>query len=152
MKRLLLLLWALSAATPALAKPKFCFTRAEISSDQIIRHGVYLREAALRCNDYEPGSWAAWKAIDDKFGTRFRSERTKRENAFKREFPDTWLKDVTTFDAKLVTFDRNLPFNDAFCADIKELLDNVQKKGWGELTTQSKKIRDQARMEFKPCD
>ena len=142
----------MTLTAPAWAKPKGCFTRAEISSDQIIRHGVYLREAALRCNDYEPGSWAEWKQIDNKFGTKFRAERTRREGGFKREFPDSWLKDVTTFDAKLVTFDRNLPYNDAFCADIKDLLDNIQKKGWGEFTAQSKKIRDQARMEFVPCD
>ena len=76
----------------------------------------------------------------------------KREAAFKREFPDSWLKDVTTFDAKLVTFDRNLPYNDAFCEDIKDLLDGLKKGGWGAFTKQSKKVRDQARMEFKPCD
>ena len=152
MRTMLTLILVLALAAPADAKPKGCFTRAEISSDQIVRHGVYLREAADRCNDYEPGSWKVWKDLDDKFGVRFRSERSRRESAFKREFPDSWKQNVTTFDAKLVTFDRNLPYNDAFCADIKELLDNAQKKGWGEFTKQSKKIRDQARMEFKPCD
>ena len=146
------LLVALCVSAPAWAKPKGCFTKAEISSDQVIRHGVYLREAADRCNSYQPGSWVEWKAFDTAFGVQLRAERSKREAAFKREFPDSWLKDVTTFDAKLVTFDRNLPYNVAFCEDIKDLLDGLKKGGWGAFTKQSKKVRDQARMEFKPCD
>ena len=151
MKRSLIFLLALTVSSPALAKAKLCFTPAEEASDMIIRHGVYLREASSRCNDYQPGSKDEWKAFDQQFGARLRAERTRREAAFKREFPDSWLKDVTTFDAKLVTFDRNLPFNDAFCSDIKDLLDAIKQKGWGEFVKQSKKIRDQARMEVKPC-
>ena len=142
---------ALLATTPAWAKPKLCMTPAEMSADLIIRHGVYLREAADRCNSYQPGTRALWKSFDEKFGTRLRGERTKREGAFKREFPDTWLKNVTTFDAKLVTFDRNLPYNEPFCSNIKDLLDEITQRGWGAFATQSKKVRDEARMEFIPC-
>jgi len=139
-------------AFPAWAKPKGCFSKSEISSDLIIRHGVFLREASDRCNDYQPGSKGVWKQFYDSFGARFKSERDRRENAFKREFPETWKRAVTTFDARMVTFDRNLPYTDAFCQDVRDLLDDNQKKGWGSFVKQSKIVRDESTLDFKPCD
>ncbi len=144
----LMLVWAF----PVWAKPKNCFSRVELSSDLIIRHGVFLREAADRCNGYQPGSKDIWKHFDQTFGTKLKSERTKRENAFKREFPDTWVRVVTTFDARMVTFDRNLPYTDAFCEDVRDMLDDNAKKGWGSFVKQSKVVRDESILDFKPCD
>ena len=152
MIRALILLMVLFGAAPAGAKPKGCLTKAEVASDLIIRHGVFLREASDRCSAYEPGALPQWKQFEQSFGPRFKAERTRRENAFKREFPKTWLQVVTTFDAKMVTFDRNIPITDAFCADIQSLLDDNKKGGWGSVVKQSKVIRDESRMELKPCD
>jgi hypothetical protein len=152
MRRLIFAALMICIAMPVAAKPKRCLTKSEISSDLIIRHGVFLREASDRCDSYQPGSNDIWKKFDETFGTKLKAERTKRENAFKREFPDTWFQVVTTFDARMVTFDRNLPFTDAFCQDVRDLLEDNQSKGWGNFVKQSKVIRDKATLDFKPCD
>ena len=143
---------ALALVGAAQAKPKGCFSKPEISSDLIVRHGVFLRELSKLCEGFEAGGAQEWLDFDTAFGTRLKGERTRRESAFKREFPDSWLKVVTTFDARMVTFDRNLPVNDAFCADVKSLLDDNKKRGWASFTKQSKVVRDESTLDFKPCN
>ena len=152
MKRYIAFLMVVSLTAPAFAKPKGCLTKAEIGSDLIVRHGVFLRETSDLCNSYQPGIKDEWKEFDQSFGPRLKGERDKRERAFKREFPDTWLRVITTFDAKMVTYDRNIWFTETFCSDVKDLLDDNKKKGWGSFVTQSKVIRDMQKMEFKPCE
>jgi hypothetical protein len=151
MKRLVVIMLLISAVSPALAKPKYCLTKPEYGSELVIRHGIFLRELSARCESYQPGSKALWKAFDDKFGTRLRAERTRRESGFKREFPDDWLKDVTTFDARLVTYNRNLPITKALCEDVKSMLDDNKKSGWGSFIKQSGKLRDLSHEEVIPC-
>ena len=152
MKKTLIALLILGTVNSAEAKPRGCLTKAEMSSDLLVRHGVFLREGADRCNERQPGGKDLWKQFDQTFGQRLRAERDRRERGFKREFPDTWLRVVTTFDARMVTFDRNLPFTDAFCEEVKSMLDDNKKKGWGSFITQSKIVRDESRMDFKPCE
>ena len=152
MKRLVAAVLVLGLANTADAKPRGCLTPAEHASDLIIRHGIFLREGADRCSASQPGIKDVWKQFDQSFGQRLFAERGKRERAFKREFPDTWLRVVTTFDAKIVTYDRNMPFTDAFCEEMQSMLDDNKKKGWGSFVKQSKIVRDESRMELKVCE
>lgn len=134
------------------AKPRQCFTRAEISADLIVRHGVFLREASKRCNETIPGSKQLWDDFDKANGPRLLAERKRRESAFKREFGDDWLKAVTTFDARLVTYDRYFYNTPEFCDDIKSQLDDNKKSGWGSFAKQSKTLKDASALDIRPCD
>jgi hypothetical protein len=138
--------------TEAWAKPQHCFAKAEIAADLIVRHGVFLRESSRRCDDTRPGTKKMWEDFDKAFGSRLLSQRTRRENAFKREFPQDWLKALTTFDARLVTYERNLYDTPEFCSDIEKLLKTNQKSGWSSFVKQSKTLKSVAVLDIKPCD
>lgn len=148
----LVLVSALFGGDDAWAKPRKCFTRAEIAADLIVRHGVFLREASRRCNDKNPGTKQMWDDFDKAFGTRLKGERTRREGAFKREFPDDWLKAVTTFDARLVTYERNVYDTPEFCDDVQTLLEDNKKSGWSAFAKQSKTLKSVSALDIKPCD
>lgn len=143
--------WAAGAAGDAWAKPRQCFTKAEITADLIVRHGVFLREASKRCDETVPGSKQLWDDFDKAFGSRLLAERRRREAAFKREFGNDWLKAVTTFDARIVTYDRYYYNTSEFCKDVKSKLDDNKKKGWGSFAKQSKVLKDASAIFIVEC-
>ena len=146
------LVLAASVAAPAAAKPKNCFSDAEIGAEREVRHGIYLREAARRCDeDYLKGSAAAWQKFETANGTRFRAANAKRVKAWKREFPDDWQTKMTHADGRLVTFARHLPRTGAFCDNIDGQLKEIGKRGYGAFATQSKRVHNEVIGDYKVC-
>ena len=134
------------------AKAKGCFTTPEIKAEQEIRHGIYLREAANRCNArYLPGAKDRWQKLEAANGTKFRAANDKRSKAWEREFPDDWKYKITYADGRLVTYDRNIPLTAGFCENIDELLAAVEKGGYGAFSKQSKLLRNEVTEDYRLC-
>ncbi|MBI3447159.1 MAG: hypothetical protein HY055_17775 [Magnetospirillum sp.] len=145
------LLSLLGAATAG-AKPKGCFTLPELKAEQEIRHGIYLREAANRCDArFLPGAKARWQKIEAANGVKFKAANAKRIKAWEREFPDDWKYKLTFADGRLVTYDRNIPLTSGFCDNIDDLLTTAEKGGYGALTKQIKPIRNEVVEDYKAC-
>jgi hypothetical protein len=143
---------AVLAPLPAqAAKPKHCITDPELRAEQAVRHGIFLREAGQRCNDYNPGTAKQWKDFDGRFASQLSGQTAKRAKFFQREFPDSWKNMMTYYDGRLVTYNRNFPLTRAYCGMIEELLQENLTGGWGAFTTQAKLTQDESRLEYKLC-
>lgn len=151
--RLALAVAVLAAPTAALAqvKMKRCLSPAEIQVEGMVRQGIFLREAANRCDSMVPGTAKKWKAFDQKFGARLKQQTDKRAKLFAREFKKDELKVRTYFDGRLVTYHRNVPLTTAYCTNANKQLDDVTKRGWNALAEQSKVLRDEIIMDYKSC-
>lgn len=149
----LLLVYAVLCLSPlsAAAKPKGCLSKAEMQTEQIVRHGVFLREASNLCDDRVPGTRQMWKDFDSTFAPQLSAQTARRVTIFKREFPQTWLQMMTYFDGRMVTFYRNKSTNLQFCNDVSKLLKKNQRGGWGSFTRQAKVLQDNVRLDFNDC-
>jgi hypothetical protein len=149
---LLLAVMALSAG-PALAqvKVKRCLSDAEIKTEQLVRHGVFLREAGTRCDEYSPGTAKLWQEFNVKVGDRFAQQTAKRRKMFEREFKDKAVEVMTYFDGRLVTYYRHYPLGIAYCGNIEKLLKDVSKKGWNAFAAQAETIQNEVRDDYKVC-
>lgn len=144
------------ALSPAFAwaagKPKNCFSTTEIKAEQEVRQGIFLREAANRCNErLLPGARDRWQKIEGANGAKFRSSVDKRLKAWEREFPDDWKYKINYADGRLVTFARNIPLTEGFCENIDELLQTIEKRGFAAFTKLSKTVRNQVTDDYKVC-
>ena len=154
MKQLLfltVLVVVLSAPGAEAAKPKHCVTDRELLAEQAVRHGIFLREAGTRCDDYNPGTYKLWKDFDAQFGSKLLGQTNNRLKFFQREFPDDWKRLMNYFDGRQVTYFRNFPLTLAYCDMVEELLQNNQKGGWGSFVKQAKLAQDESRMDYKLC-
>ena len=157
MRRLFLLAGLVLAAACAApqsavaAKPKGCLVPAEMQTEQLVRHGVFLREAANHCNDHKPQAGQMWKAFDTTYGKRLAAQTARRVTIFQREFPKTWRQMMTYFDGRMVTAYRNAPVEDLFCGDVQTLLTKIQRGGWPTFAQQAKVIQDNVRLDFHEC-
>lgn len=138
-------------ASPAHAKPKGCLLAREMVVEQLVCHGVFLREAAARCDPVVRGTWALWRDFDTANGTRLRAQTDTRIKVFKREFPNDWKNVITYFDGRLVTYHRNFPLTQAYCEQVHGLLDDNRKRGWNNFTKQAKTIQEQVSLDYKVC-
>ena len=122
-------------------------------TEQLVRHGVFLREASRMCEDRVPGATRMWTQFDSTFGAQLSGQTARRVTVFKREFPKTWLQMMTYFDGRMVTNYRyNHPTNGPFCKDVMTLLTKNQRGGWGSFSRQAKTIQDNVRLDFKSCE
>ncbi len=144
--------WCCLFALPVGAKPKNCLTSSELLAEQIVRHGVFLREASRRCDDMAPGSRAQWQDFDTRFGPRLARQTAARLRVFKREFPDDWQHAMAVLDGRLVTHHRNVPIDQPFCDNIQTLLQEDQRGGWNIFAKQAKSVQDEAILDYRPCD
>jgi hypothetical protein len=136
----------------ALAAPKKCFSKAEIKAEQEVRQGIFLREAANRCNErLLPGARDRWQKIEGDNGAKFRADVERRQKAWNREFPDDWKYQITYADGRLVTYARNVPLTEGFCDNIDELLQTIEKRGFAAFTKLSKLVRNQVTDDYKVC-
>ena len=144
---------ALSVPVGALAQVKFkrCLSSAEIQTEQLVRHGVFLREAGNRCDEMLPGTAAKWKKFDERFGPRLKSQTDRRAKMFTREFKKDALKVRTYFDGRLVTYHRNVPLTTAYCTQANKMLDEVNRRGWGGFTEQAKVVQNEVLLDYKAC-
>ncbi len=137
---------------PAAAKPRGCLTATEMVTEQLVRHGVFLREASRLCADSDPGGVKLWTAFDSTFGSQLSGQTARRITVFKREFPKTWLQMMTYFDGRMVTNYRyNHPTDAAFCKDVMTLLTKNQRGGWGSFSRQAKTLQGNVRLDFREC-
>ncbi|MDO8607987.1 MAG: hypothetical protein Q7R40_15745 [Phaeospirillum sp.] len=142
----------LSAVPAAAAKPKRCFSVPEIAAEREIRHGIYLREAALRCNGlYTKGSYEMWQKFESANGPKFKTANDKRKKAWQREFPDDWQHKINHADGRLVTYARNLPRTQGFCDNIEEMLQEVTQRGYGGFSAQAKMLQNEVIADYKVC-
>ncbi len=142
----------LISSPAAAAKPKKCFSLPEIRAEQEIRHGIYLREAAKRCDGrYLRGSNDMWQKFEAANATKFKAAMDKRKRAWEREFPDDWQYKINYADGRLVTYDRNVPLTTGFCENIDELLKEVDKRGYGGFSGQAKLIHNEVIDDYKVC-
>ncbi len=149
---ILLLAFAVLSPSPAAAKPKHCFSAPEISAEREVRHGIYLREASQRCDgQYLKGSNAIWQKFEAANGTKFKSAVDRRKKAWSREFPDDWQYKINHADGRLVTYARNLPRTQGFCANIDDLLKEVDKRGYGGFSAQAKLLQNEVIDDYKVC-
>lgn len=154
MIRTLILLAAIAlSAGPALAqvKAKRCLSEAEIKTEQLVRHGVFLRESGNRCDEYNPGTAKLWKEFDVKVGDRFAQQTAKRKKMFERQFKTKAVEVMTYFDGRLVTYYRHYPLGIAYCGNIEKLLKDIAKKGWNTFATQAETIQNEVRNDYKVC-
>lgn len=143
---------SLSAAGPAVAKVKRCFSAVEIRAEQEVRHGVFLRESANRCE----GPWVVgMKPVWDDFALRFAAKLAKatdrRSKAYQREFPDRWPNVLTHADGRIVTYYRHFPLTRAYCENVNALVTEVGRRGWGGFSEQAKTIQNEVIGEVKAC-
>lgn len=130
---------------------KRCLSTAEVQVEQLVRHGVFLRESANRCNDMRPGSAKKWKDFDERFGPRLKQQTDKRAKLFQREFKQDALKVRTYFDGRLVTYHRNVPLTTAYCTQTGKMLDDVGKRGWSAFADQAKVVQNEVLLDYKAC-
>jgi len=142
----------LAALAPAAsAKPKGCLSDREVKNDQLVRHGVFLREASRRCEAYTPGTAKMWLDFEAANGARLARETQMRAKIFQREYPDDTKMAAAVFDGRLVTSHRNFPLTQPFCENVKTLLEENAAKGFGGFTKQSKTAHDLVVLDFKTC-
>jgi len=142
---------SLVAAT-AQAEYKFrCLSESDAQVEQLVRHGVFLREAGRRCDEVNPGTNKLWTDFDQRFGARLKQQTDKRVKLFARQFKNDALKVRTYFDGRLVTYHRNYPLSMAYCTDIKKMLDEVTKKGWGGFSQQAKVVQNEVLLDYNTC-
>jgi hypothetical protein len=55
------------------------------------------------------------------------------------------------WNGRIVFHFRHYPLSGVYCAGIKEMLDNVMKKGWGVVVRSAKKGVDEVKMDYRPC-
>lgn len=139
--------------SPAAAQVKFtrCLSQSEALTEQLVRHGVFLREAGNRCDEYNPGTVNAWKDFDAKFGTRMKQQTDKRKKLFTKQFKDKAVQVTTYFDGRLVTYHRHFPISTAYCANVERLLKDVGKRGWAGFTDQAKTVQNEVLADYKVC-
>lgn len=150
---LLAVLMVAPPIAPAVAQVKFtrCLTQAEVLTEQLVRHGVFLREAGRRCDEYNPGTAILWKEFDTKFGERFKRQTDKRKRLFQKQFKDKATQVITYFDGRLVTYHRHYPLTGAYCGNVDKLLKDAAKRGWGAFTNQAKTVQNEVLLDYKVC-
>lgn len=140
-------------AAPAGAQIKFprCLTQAEVLTEQLVRHGVFLREAGTRCDEYKPGTYKMWQDFDARFGNRLKQQTDRRKKLFAKQFKDKATQVTTYFDGRLVTYHRHFPITAAYCTNIEKLLNDVTKRGWNGFAEQAKTVQNEVLMDYKVC-
>jgi hypothetical protein len=140
--------------TPALAQVKFkrCLTQQEVKVEQLVRHGIFLREGGNRCDeDYNPGTAKMWKDFDSQFGTRLAQQTGRRKKLFEREFKANPIEVMTYFDGRLVTYYRYYPLSVAYCGHVDKLLKEVSRGGWNVFAKQSAIVQADVIIDLKIC-
>jgi hypothetical protein len=143
----------MGVASPVTAQVTFsrCLSQAEALTEQLVRHGVFLREAGNRCVDYNSATAKLWKDFDTKFGVRMKQQTDKRTKLFTRQFKDKAVQVTTYFDGRLVTYHRHYPLSASYCGHVEDLLKEANKRGWAGFTDQAKTVQNEVLMDYKVC-
>lgn len=139
-----------SAAGP---KPKVCFTKAEEAAEQIVRGGLRLREGAAACDErpWDAHTQPLWDQVDKQFGPRFKQQTDIRRKAFEREFANDAENQVQAWDGRTVLYFRHYPLSVPYCAEVKQNLQDLLKKGWATFVTRSRLYKIPVEEDYKNC-
>lgn len=140
-----------AAGAWAQVKFKRCLSQSEVKVEQVIRHGIFLRESSARCDEMLPGSSTLWTDFDQRFGPRLKQQTDRRIKLFDREFKADALKVRTYFDGRLVTYHRNRPLTVAYCTNVKDMLTDITKGGWGRFVKQAEVVQNEVYLDYKIC-
>lgn len=132
-------------------KPERCINKAEQAAEQVVRHGIFLREAGNRCEHLVPGIRQLWLDFDEINGPRFAQQTERRSRIFKRQFKDDWLKVMTFFDGRLVTYYRHYPLTEPYCRNVETLLNDNLRRGWKAFNSQAKLLANEINMDYRAC-
>ncbi len=146
---LLLLLPSLESA----AAPRGCFTPAEAEGSQMVRHGIRLREGAMRCQEegFTTDTVALWRKIDKAVGSQFKTHTDRRREAFQREFEDWAAWNLSVWDGRIVHQFRYRPLSRELCTDIADMLKDINDRGWAAFAKQAAKLRNEVREDYHIC-
>lgn len=154
---MLALLVSAPAFAQSKAKPKGkergCFTKQEQAAEQAVRHGIFLREIALRCVD-PPWSFATegqWREVDSRFGPDFARETEARRKAFEREFPANYQSLLEVWDGRLVMQYRHAQLSRRGCQDVADQLKAMLDRGFATFRKQAAKVKPDVRFDYKIC-
>ncbi|HVI50886.1 MAG TPA: hypothetical protein VM661_06720 [Candidatus Sulfotelmatobacter sp.] len=150
---LLILCLALSLPAQA-AKPKTCFSKAEMNAERLVRQGLRLREGAKGC-DGDPWNFqtqAQWEDIDKRFGPQFAAQTKIRRGAFVREFDKEADYRINESDGRIVMLYRGYPLSAPYCTEIKKLLTDMQKSGWVAFTKKANTAPDEVKFVYRACN
>ncbi|MDA8232249.1 MAG: hypothetical protein M0006_13000 [Magnetospirillum sp.] len=139
-------------APVAAAGPKRCLRPQDVVTEQIVRHGVFLREASARCAEITPEVTGLWRDFYATYGSRLHAQTVKRETFFQRTFKADAKDTNLYFDGRLVTNLRNVPVNRSFCQNLKKLLDANKRRGWASFVKQAKTLQDEVALDYKLCE
>ncbi|MBF0270051.1 MAG: hypothetical protein HQL44_15820 [Alphaproteobacteria bacterium] len=153
MRFLLILILLLLQASPAFAKPKNCMTRAEQTSEWQIRHAIRLREFAWRCDEppYSAGTLEIWKRIDEKNAAQFKKMTDARAKVFEREFPTQHKTYLENWNGRIIIRYRDYYLSNIDCAQTKQQLLDIDKKGFGAFTKMAGKYKPEVLMDYRIC-
>ena len=144
----------LAPCADAIAKPRGCFTKAEQRAEEVVRHGLRLREGGEGCDGppWEAGTKPLWEAVNTQFGPQFAQQTDIRNKAFLREFANDAEHKLNQWNARIVFYFRNYPLSPVYCASIKKMLTEAPQKGWRDIVKQAHYAADEIRMTYEPCD
>jgi hypothetical protein len=150
----LILAAAILTASPAWAKPKGCFTKREEIAEQVVRHGVRLREGAQRCQElgFSTETGARWRAMDDLLGEQFSTQVGVRAKAFGREFGEAAEGELRLWDGRIVSYFRHRPLSEIYCRALDEMMDEASARGFNGFKAQALRERGEVRIQYRICD
>jgi hypothetical protein len=138
----------------AQAQSKGCFSKAEEAAERLVRQGLRLREGARGCDGspWNMQTQSMWVDIDRRFGPRFADQTRIRQAAFQREFADDADNRLAVWNGRIVFHFRYYPLSETYCAGIKDLMSQMQKRGWSALTAQANKATVEVKMDYRLCE
>jgi hypothetical protein len=140
---------AAQAATP----PERCLQAGpELQAELVVRHGVFLRDASDRCDSLSHGTKDLWVQFNKTYGPLLARETARRDRTFRRLFRKDAPNAILYFDGRMVTSSRNVPVTPPFCENIKKILTQNMRGGWGSFLRQAKLDKDPIRRDYKVCD
>lgn len=141
------------AAGPALAKPKGCFSGKEEVAEQVVRHGIRLREGAWRCEElgFAAQTMADWRVLDAQLAEQFAAQVAVRSKAFEREFEGQAQQQLRLWDGRIVGYFRHRPLTESYCRRLTDMLSEPRSRGWPNFKKQALAERSEVRIDYKIC-
>ncbi len=147
---------AAPAAPPgAQGKPRGCLTTKEHTAEQLVRHGVRLRETTFRCDKEYPQKtpmFPRWETFYKASEAQFAQQVTTRQQGFAREFPKNPQEMTQYWDDRLVVHLRYYPLTAPYCQGIDTQLGAIDKSGWKTFAKQAATARTEIMLwDYKLC-
>lgn len=142
-----------NASLAAGPKPKICFTQAEQAAEQVVRAGLRLREGAAGCDErpWDQHTQPLWDQADKQFGPKFKQQTDIRRKAFQREFSKDVENQEKAWDGRTVFYYRHYPLSMPYCAEVKQNIQDLLKKGWAPFVARARLYRIPVEDDYKSC-